>query len=86
MWKTDDADVIIQGECNILDSRHFKTKESQIKLVICYVRWYLLQFWKMLSLLTLMSAEGNCVLNIYGVNYEMQLALKGIMKETAQPQ
>ena len=40
----------------------------------------------MLSLLTLMSAEGNCVLNIYGVNYEMQLALKGIMKETAQPQ
>ena len=37
----------------------------------------------MLGLLTLMSAEGNCILNIYCANYEMQLALKSIMKETA---
>ena len=37
----------------------------------------------MLDLLTLMSAEGNCVLNIYCANYEIQLALKRVMKETA---
>ena len=28
-----DTDLLIQGECNILGSRHFKTKESQTKLV-----------------------------------------------------
>ena len=81
--KETDADLMIQGKCNILDCRHFKTKESQIKLVICYVRWYLLQFWTMLGLLTLMSAECNCILNIYCANYGMQLALKVIIKETA---
>ena len=39
-----DADLIIQGDFNILDSCHSKTKESQTKLVICYIRWQLLQF------------------------------------------
>ena len=74
---------MIKGECNILDSRHFKIKESQTKLDICYVRWCLLQFWKVFGWLTLMSTEHNWVLNIHCANYGMWFALKRIIKETA---